>query len=151
MRKIKGDLIELAIDGEFDLIIHGCNCFCTMGAGIAKTIKLKFPEAYKADLKTEKGDKSKLGTISVAETETENGKLIIVNGYTQFNWRGNGYKADYDAIRNVFKKVKEKFSGLRIGYPAIGAGLAGGDWNIISEIIEQELDGENHTFVEFGK
>ncbi len=151
MRKIKGDLIELAIDGEFDLIIHGCNCFCTMGAGIAKTIKLKFPEAYKADLKTEKGDKSKLGTISVTETETENGKLIIVNGYTQFNWRGNGNKADYDAIRNVFQKVKEKFSGLRIGYPAIGAGLAGGDWNIISEIIEQELDGENHTFVEYGK
>ena len=151
MRKIKGDLIELAIDGEFDLIIHGCNCFCTMGAGIAKTIKLKFPEAYKADLKTEKGDKSKLGTISVAETETENGKLIIVNGYTQFYWRGNGNKADYDAIRNVFQKVKEKFSGLRIGYPAIGAGLAGGDWNIISEIIEQELDGEKHTFVEYGK
>ena len=151
MRKIKGDLIELALDGEFDLIIHGCNCFCIMGAGIAKTIKLKFPEAYKADLKTEKGDKSKLGTISVAETETENGKLIIINGYTQFNWRGNGNKADYDAIRNVFKKVKEKFSGLRIGYPAIGAGLAGGDWNIISEIIEQELDGENHTFVEYGK
>lgn len=151
MRKIKGDLIELAIDGEFDLIIHGCNCFCTMGAGIAKTIKLKFPEAYKADLKTEKGDKSKLGTISVTETETENGKLIIVNGYTQFNWRGNGNKADYDAIRNVFQKVKEKFSGLRIGYPAIGAGLAGGDWNIISEIIAQELDGENHTFVEYGK
>lgn len=151
MRKIKGDLIELAIDGEFDLIIHGCNCFCTMGAGIAKTIKLEFPEAYKADLKTEKGNKSKLGTISFAETKTHNGKLIVVNGYTQFNWRGSGKKADYDAIRNVFRKVKEKFSGLRIGYPAIGAGLAGGDWNIIAEIIEEELNGENHTFVEYGK
>ena len=151
MRKIKGDLIELAIDGEFDLIIHGCNCFCTMGAGIAKTIKQKFPEAYKADLKTEKGNESKLGTISFAESETYNGKLIIVNGYTQFNWRGTGKKADYDAIRKVFGIVKEKFSGLRIGYPAIGAGLAGGNWNIISDIIDQELEGENHTFVEYGK
>lgn len=151
MRKIKGDLIELAIDGEFDLIIHGCNCFCTMGAGIAKTIKQKIPEAYKADLKTEKGDESKLGTISFAESETYNGKLIVVNGYTQYNWRGTGKKADYDAIRKVFKTVKEKFSGLRIGYPAIGAGLAGGNWNIISDIIDQELEGENHTFVEFGK
>lgn len=151
MKKVKGDLIELAIDGEFDLIIHGCNCFCTMGAGIAKTIKLRFPQAYETDLKTKKGDISKLGTISSAEIDTNKGKLTIVNGYTQFNWKGNGKKADYDAIRNVFKTVKEKFSGIRIGYPAIGAGLAGGDWRIISEIIDEELNGEDHTFVEYGK
>lgn len=151
MKTIKGDLIKLAIDGEFDLIIHGCNCFCTMGAGIAKTIKLKFPEAFKADLKTKKGDKSKLGEISWAKSQTENGELIIVNGYTQFNWRGSGRKADYDAIREVFRKVKKEFSGLRIGYPAIGAGLARGDWKIISEIIEEELKDENHTFVEYQK
>ena len=44
--KIKGDLIKLAIKGDFDVIIHGCNCFCTMGAGIAKSIKTAFPEAY---------------------------------------------------------------------------------------------------------
>ncbi|MEM6516970.1 MAG: macro domain-containing protein [Bacteroidota bacterium] len=151
MNKIKGDLIELAIGGKFDLIIHGCNCFCTMGAGIAKTIKQKFPEAYKADLQTEKGDKSKLGKISWAKSKTGNGALIIVNGYTQFNWKGSGRKADYEAIREVFKIVKKEFSGLRIGYPAIGAGLAGGDWKIISEIIKEELKDENHTFVEYQK
>ncbi len=151
MKKIKGDLIELAINGEFDVIIHGCNCFCTMGAGIARTIKQQFPEAYQADLETEKGDKSKLGTISFAEMQTHHGKLIVVNGYTQFHWGGMGINADYDAIRNVFKTVKERFSGLRIGYPAIGAGLAGGDWSIIAGIIEQELNGEDHTFVEYGK
>lgn len=153
MKKIKGDLIELAINGEFDLIIHGCNCFCTMGAGIAKTIRQKFPEAYKADLKTEKGDKSKLGKISWTKSQigNGNGELVIVNGYTQFDWKGRGRKADYEAIREVFKTVKEVFSGLRIGYPAIGAGLAGGDWKIISEIIKDELNGENHTFVEYQK
>lgn len=149
--KIKGDLIKLAIEGKFDLIIHGCNCFCTMGAGIAKTIKQKFPEAYKADLETEKGDKSKLGKISWAQSKTESGELIIINGYTQFDWRGGGRKADYEAIREVFKNVKKEFSGLRIGYPAIGAGLAGGDWQIISEIINEELKDENHTFVEYQK
>lgn len=149
MNKVKGDLIGFAIEGKFDVIIHGCNCFCTMGAGIAKTIKHKFPEAYKADLKTEKGDKAKLGTISWAKSKTTYGKLIIVNGYTQFNWRGNGQKVDYTAIREVFKEVKDKFSGMRIGYPAIGAGLAKGDWKVISEIIDEELKGENHTFVEY--
>ena len=45
MKIIEGDLIQLALDGEFDLIIHGCNCFCSMGAGIAKSIREIFPEA----------------------------------------------------------------------------------------------------------
>jgi len=149
MKTIKGDLIELALKGEFDVIIHGCNCFCTMGAGIAKTIKQVFPEAYQADLKTKKGEKTKLGEISFVKVEMENGKLIIVNGYTQYHWRGRGRKADYEAIRKVFAKVKKQFSGLRIAYPALGAGLAGGDWKVISEIINEELEDENHTFVEF--
>jgi O-acetyl-ADP-ribose deacetylase (regulator of RNase III) len=151
MQKIKGDLIQLALEGEFDVIIHGCNCFCTMGAGIAKQIKSTFPEAYQADLQTEKGNQSKLGNISWTKVETSKGELIIVNGYTQFHWKGNGRKVDYDAVRAVFQKVKQQFSGFRIAYPAIGAGLAGGDWAIISAIIAEELNGEDHTFVEFKK
>lgn len=151
MKTVKGDLIELAIDGKFDVIIQGCNCFCTMGAGIAKTIKKVFPEAYQADLETENGDQSKLGTISWAAVELEHSTLIIVNGYTQFNWKGGGRKADYNAIRQVFKQVKQQFTGKRIGYPAIGAGLARGDWSIIAQIIEEELKDEDHTFVEFSK
>ena len=64
MKRIEGDLIQKAKDGEFDLIVHGCNCFCTMGAGIAKQIKKNFPQAFEEDLKTEKGDHGKLGTIT---------------------------------------------------------------------------------------
>ncbi len=149
MKTIKGDLIQFALAEKFDVIIHGCNCFCTMGAGIAKLIKQKFPAAYQADLETVKGDRNKLGTITWAKAEDI--ELFIINGYTQFNWRGQGQKADYEAIRSVFRTVKEEYSGLRIGYPAIGAGLAGGDWNLISKIIDEELDGENHTFVEYEK
>ncbi|MCH2045744.1 MAG: macro domain-containing protein [Saprospiraceae bacterium] len=151
MKTVKGDLVKLALEGKFDLIVHGCNCFCTMGAGIAKTIKQKFPAAYQADLATAKGDQSKLGTASWAEVQQADQKLIIVNAYTQFNWRGRGKKADYEAIRKAFQQIKNQFSGLRIAYPAIGAGLAGGDWKIISKIIEEELNGEDHTFVKFQK
>lgn len=145
MKELEGDLIQLGKAGAFDVIVHGCNCFCEMGAGIAKGIKAEFPEAFEADKQTKSGDHSKLGTISYAKT----GDLIVVNAYTQFHWRGNGQLADYEAIRQAFRMIKDTFSGKRIGYPAIGAGLAGGDWAIISTIIEEELHAEDHTFVVF--
>lgn len=149
MKTQQGDLLKLAIDGEFDVIVHGCNCLCTMGAGIAKTIKQKFPAAYEADKQTACGDPAKLGTISYATVEIPHGQLIVVNAYTQFKWQGNAQHADYDAIRAAFATIKKQFSGLRIGYPAIGAGLAGGDWQTIARIIDEELQDENHTFVEY--
>ncbi len=145
MKELAGDLIKLGKQGVFDVIVHGCNCFCDMGAGIAIGIKTEFPEAFEADLKTKSGDHSKLGTISYAKT----GNVTVVNAYTQFNWRGSGRKADYEAIRKSFRLIKNTFSGKRIGYPAIGAGLAGGDWTVISNIIDEELQGEDHTFVIF--
>lgn len=45
MNQITGDLLDLAEQGHFDVILHGCNCQCTMGAGIALAIKRRFPEA----------------------------------------------------------------------------------------------------------
>jgi len=149
MKSVRGDLLQLAREGVFDLIVHGCNCHCEMGAGIAKSIRGQFPAAYEADLATTKGDRNKLGTYSSATVETENHQLTIVNAYTQFDWAGGGVQADYDAIRRVFERISDHFSGRRIGYPKIGAGLAGGDWPTIEEIIDQALAGEDHTLVIF--
>lgn len=46
------------------------------------------------------------------------------------------------------KAVKDGYSGLRIGYPPIGAGLAHGNWEVIEKIIREELRGEDQTLVE---
>jgi O-acetyl-ADP-ribose deacetylase (regulator of RNase III) len=121
-----------------------------MGAGIAKAVKNRFPAAYQADLATKKGDPSKLGTISFAEVAGSEGPLFVVNAYTQLNYgRGKGRLVDYDAVRRAFAAIRTQFSGRRIGYPRIGAGLAGGDWGVIARIIDEELEGEDHTLVEF--
>lgn len=149
MKIVEGDLIQMAAEGEFDVIVHGCNCQCQMGKGIALTIKKQFPEAYQADCSTEKGSWEKLGSFSQVKVKTGDNEFTIVNAYTQFHWRGNGVKADYDAIKRVFSSLKVEFSGKRIGYPLIGAGLAGGNWEVISQIINSALEGENHTLVKF--
>jgi O-acetyl-ADP-ribose deacetylase (regulator of RNase III) len=149
MKVIKGDLLQLAAEGHFDVIVHGCNCQCRMGRGIALSIKQLFPEAYAADCATTKGDPTKLGTISVAPVSRNGHDFLVVNGYTQIQWRGAGVKADYPAIRRVMREVKARFTGKRIAYPRIGAGLAGGDWSVIQTIVREELAGEDHTYLEY--
>ncbi|MCT8176347.1 macro domain-containing protein [Variovorax sp. CY25R-8] len=149
MKTVTGDLLQFALDGKFDVIVHGCNCQCQMGKGIALSIKQRFPEAYAADCRTTKGDERKLGTFSEAEILRGTRSFHVVNAYTQFHWRGTGIKADYEAIRKAMGAVKSRFSGKRIGYPKIGAGLAGGDWDLIRSILEEEFAGEDHTYVEF--
>lgn len=147
---LRGDLIKLGKQGKFDVIIHGCNCFNTMGAGFAKSIKKEFPQAFESDQSTTKGDARKLGDFSEATIILEKATpLVVVNAYTQYNYGKNPSKiyCDYEAIRNVFRKIKTKFTGKRIGYPLIGGGLANGDWKIISQIINEELWDEDHSLV----
>lgn len=149
MKTVEGDLIALAKQGAFDVIVHGCNCFCTMGAGIAKSIRTEFPEAYAVDLATEKGERAKLGTLSAAEVLIDGRQLVVVNAYTQYDYSRAGVQVDYNAVRSVFALIKKTYSSKRIGYPLIGAGLAGGDWSVIASIVKKELKGEDHTVVIF--
>ena len=150
MQERQGDLLKLALAGEFDVIVHGCNCFGDMGKGIALAVKQQFPEAYQADLATTKADRAKLGRFSSALIQRSGVSFVVVNAYTQFDWRGRGVKVDYAAMASVFTQIKQQFAGKRIGYPLIGAGLAGGDWAVIAPIIDQALVGERHTLVRFG-
>ena len=151
MDKVKGDLIKMFRKGHFDIIVHGCNCGNNMGDGIAKAIKEEFPQAYAVDKATPKFDMQKLGTYTKAETEYG----TIINAYTQYHWYGEGTHGgpltEYPALRLIFRKLFIEFGGkgLVFGVPAIGCGRAGGDWNVVSKIIDQELKGEDVVFVEF--
>jgi len=147
MKEVQGDLIKLAKESQFDVISHGCNCFCTMGGGIAPQMADAFACDHFPMEKQGRGDINKLGTIDY-ETfwsgDMEKKNLTVVNSYTQFHY-GRNHKdgvttpVDYDAITMCMRKINHIFKGKSIGLPKIGAGLAGGDWNKISKIIETEL------------
>ena len=145
IKYMKGDLVRDA--KNVDIIAHGCNCFCIMGAGIAKQIKLTFPGAYYSDLKTKAGDKDKLGKYT--KYQVTDGPLIL-NCYTQYGINGpksGEIDVDYDAIQCAMERIKKNYPGKRIAMPLIGAGLAGGSWDIIEKIIEDSLSGEDITIV----
>jgi O-acetyl-ADP-ribose deacetylase (regulator of RNase III) len=149
MKLVLGDLVTMALEGKFDVIVQGCNCFCRMRRGIAKTIAETFPEAVTADNATTRGDKNKLGSISVGMHVTDNHVIHVVNAYTQYSWEGAGVLADYDAVRSCMQIVRRKFPHSRIGIPLIGAKLAKGDWSIIERIIIEELGDLDVTIVHF--
>ncbi len=138
MKTIKGDLIKLAEQGEFDIIIHGANCFHCMGGGIAKQLADRYPEVAEADKKTEYGDRSKLGKWT--EVIVEN-VFTVVNAYTQYRWSSGSDVFEYEAFQQFLKLFAESVlycpSRIKIGFPQIGAGLAGGDWSRISKMIEK--------------
>ena len=161
MKTITGDLIESAERGEFDVIVHGCNCMCTMGKGIAKQIRNHFSKAYEVDKRTKRGDRSKLGTYTKADIIVQikdgngyrNHNLEVVNAYTQYDYRkqygDNDINVDYMAIEDVFTRINHDFKDKKIGIPLIGAGLAGGDWELIESIIERTTPDVDITVVEW--
>lgn len=136
MKKVKGDLLELARAGEFDAVVHGCNCFNTMGAGLARQIREQYPQAYTADCATPEGDGiAKLGTY----TQASAGTFTIINAYTQYDFNRHGSRADvfeYTAFQLILEKLARWSPGLRYGFPMIGQGLACGDADRIMSQLE---------------
>jgi len=155
LKLVRGDLLKLAKQNKFDLIIHGCNCFHAMSGGIARAITTEWPEASLTDDLTPKGDETKLGTYSsvdvrgriILDSRSINYEFKIINAYTQFN---PGTDVNYDAIRDALHNIHNDFPpDVAIGIPRIGAGIAGGDWQKIENIIIEELPDRDVTIVAF--
>jgi len=152
MKEVEGNLITLAYENKFDLILQGCNCFCTMGSGLAKEIREKIPVAYEADLKTIKGDINKLGNFTFADEFDDSGfGFRVINVYSQYYYDARLKPLDYEALTLALRKLNHLYRGKSIGVPLIGAGLAGGDWDRIKKIIEVELEDMDVTIVHFKK
>lgn len=147
MNIIYGDLLDLFDDGNFDAIGHGCNCFCTMGSGIAGQINRRYPNAYNVDKETIKGDINKLGGYTY--TDWYKGGRIY-NLYTQYDFGGDGkVYLNYDALRLCMFKLNSLEKSKKIGLPLIGCGLAGGDEVAVLDIIERYLKNRDVTIVKF--
>ncbi len=154
MNIIKGDLLDLADAGEFDIIMHGCNCFCVMGAGVARQIADRYPDANLADQETVKGDAGKLGTYTIGMS----GRLVILNVYTQYSMAlaADQDVFEYTAFQRALDRIQLRFGRWRIGLPLIGMGLAGGDPERIVPMIEDfalkvKRQGGSVTLVEWEK
>lgn len=146
MNIISGNLITLALEGHFDVIVHGCNCFGVMGAGIAAQMQTHF-NAKNVDL-TFIDDHRKyylnwrnielLGNIVHyrVHRKMKPNNLWVVNAHTQYL---PGPFLNYEALILCLKKLNIIFGGLKIGLPAIGCGIGGGSFSKVYPIIKENL------------
>lgn len=132
------------------ILVHGVNCRGRMGAGIALELRKRYPQIYQSYMK--KGHdyswlpKYLLGFVDFVRITDE---LVIANAFTQEEYGTDSRRfVSYDAIDHCFASINQYAlkTGLPVKYPKIGAGLAGGCWDIISAIIEaNRSEGVDHT------
>lgn len=130
------------------IICHQVNCKGVMGRGVAKIFKEKYPYAflqYKSLCEDRISDEL-LGTVLI---RGENDGKWTCCMFAQDNWGGNKCNTDYEAFSECCDAIKRELRSLHldeidINMPyRIGAGLGGGDWNIIYPILEGEFENYN--------
>ena len=141
MEYVKGNIVK----DYYPFIVHQVNCKGVMGAGLAKQIRNEWPWVYREymELCTEyaKKGESLLGHIMISSATGLHAKRIV-GLFAQDGYGRNKRYTDYSAFREclkVLKKELDRYGGVynSIAFPyGIGCGLAGGDWNIIQDLIK---------------
>lgn len=134
IRYVTGDLLG----ANQKVIVHGCNNRGVMGSGVARQIREKWPNVYEVYHLKHKVFGLALGDI--IPVATLDGR-VVVNAVTQDGFGSDGKRyVDYGAIQRCFETLNDKVSNWEvdeIAMPRIGAGLGGGDWEVIEEIINR--------------
>lgn len=141
MNIVNGNLVDALLEGKLDYIAHCCNCQNNFGAGIAKEIRERVPQAFHADTVDSSfwSDSTKLGTTSFG------GRVFNLYGQLRY---GRGKQIDYGAYSSALSYMIQEIEELHpltednhkkplVGFPyKIGSDRAGGDWEVIKEITE---------------
>ena len=130
---------------ERGIICQQVNCQGVMGSGLAKQIRNKWPDVYDGYIKFcdfyKKREFQMLGKV-LWISKLENPNLVIANIFGQLHYGYDGKRyTDYAALNEAFNFIEchhfyEKVN-KEIYFPFnFGCDRGGGDWNIVSKMIE---------------
>lgn len=137
-----GDAIQPTGDDP-KIIVHVCNDAGGWGKGFVVAVSKRWREPerrYRAWHRGEENQAFKLGQVQFVQVEPE---IWVANVIGQ---HGTGFRRGlppvrYDAIREGLRAVASKAKELRasVHMPRIGCGLAGGKWEEVERIVQEEL------------
>jgi O-acetyl-ADP-ribose deacetylase (regulator of RNase III) len=133
MKLIERDLLRaFSLSGEV-LICHQVNCLGIMGGGLALVIKKRLPhvfDAYAAKTDWRLGDCQFVKVV---------GNQWVANLAGQQNISRSVQQTDYNALCQAFRQARDfaRANGLLLCVPhMMGCGLGGGDWSVVSAMLE---------------
>lgn len=136
-----GDLLEAARTSNLIKIFgHGCNCWCTMGAGIANHVRLNFPALFEADVADQRSPDQRLGGFSYAFDHDSN--AWGANLYTQFYPGPHARMPSViSSVQSLFEQVHEIVEAAEdetvfVGLPALGCGIGGLDLHSVITTVD---------------
>ena len=138
LEHIKGKLIDLAEQGKFTIVVHGCNCQNVMGSGIAKEIRERYNSAWVADCMYDDPTQNRIYKLGNYTSSLTSHNFLIINAYTQVHFMPRGIDHfEYESFQIILKKIAATFPTAKVGFPYIGMGLGGGDQDRIIAILEE--------------
>jgi O-acetyl-ADP-ribose deacetylase (regulator of RNase III) len=147
------------LDSDCDYICHQVNCQGVMGSGIAKQIRERWPEVYWSYEDAYKnyiwGNTRKLlGSVDIAMITCSTQTVLNMFAQDTYGYDRARYTS-YDAFSDCLHEIKLIVpKDKTIGFPKnIGCGLGGGNWKVISALIEEILgkDYEVYIYEYFGE
>lgn len=137
---VKGDATQPAGSGP-RLIPHVCNNVGAWGAGFVVAISRRWSMPEESYRRWHRAGGATLGWVQPVMVEPD---LWVVNmiGQEGVGCAPNGTPPiRYEALRTCLAKVGRiaRIKGASVHCPKFGAGLAGGDWSIIEQIVQEEL------------
>ena len=143
MKYIKGNLLTELEEGRIQAAGHCCNCMKNMGSGIALAFKQKWPQVFQADLDYTDLPANRLGKITYTDIGAEK---YVYNLYGQVYYGGGrnlNYEGIYSALINMRDDCERKrITNVGFAYKT-GCDRAGGDWRIVSNMIEVIFEDED--------
>jgi O-acetyl-ADP-ribose deacetylase (regulator of RNase III) len=153
----KGDVLQESKQKR--IIAHLVNNRGGFGKGFALSIANKYPNVknrYKIWYRKSILDSETNFILGNIQTIKINDNLYIANllaqdGYkTKANPVAIRYFALEESLEHLNNFVDSLNEQIEIWMPKIGTGLAGGDWNIIENIIEEKLKNKKVIVFEYG-
>ena len=138
IKHVKGDIFQ----SDADVILHQVNCQGVMGSGIARQVRIMYPNVYNEYWRfcMSNADRRK-GMLGIAQFVIVAPNRYIVNLFAQeYYGRGGKCYTDYEALRQCLHRVNSNFRGQMVAIPYLmGCDRGGGNWDIVYKIIKETL------------
>lgn len=156
---VEGDLFDYipAEDDTITIVPHVCNSIGVWGSGFVVPLGRRYPDARKAYIEAMQAKlvlNLPFALLSFTQfVPVEDGKVLVANMIAQ---EGVGPKFEngkmippirypqlaicMEAVRKKVEEYQLQDKKVKIACPLFGAGLAGGDWKTIQELIQVMWD-----------